>query len=163
MKKQSKEQLSSPKDTRGVYDMDIEDQIELACEWIKSLASNEYSQQRGSMHQDYDLHINRDAEYTDCSPSGKMCCLGVLRSMAHPTLPEPDSEYEKFEYDTSEPDTWERLWYGIRNEGIIKLVEFNDADYDSFPTIARRILTDADAIYEKAVADGIKEYFFDAT
>jgi len=140
---------------------DTEDKIEQACEWIIALAADDYFQTTGVMHKN--VHDNTiESWVVNYNPSYGMCCLGVLRSMAHPDIPELDEKSpEESELAWSEPAPWEREQYGIHLKGLGRLVMFNDEDQLTFPEIAKELVAAPKQFFHKAVAEGVAEYFIE--
>ena len=146
-----------------MQEYDVEEQVEEACEWIVALAQDDFEQTTNVMCKGVDG--NSVASWVAKStPESGMCCLGVLRSMSHPDVPEEDEsgEYDPaYVLDNSEPNKWERAEYGLTNPGVAFLVGYNDTYKLSFPQIAFKILEQPDKHFVQEVAEGIEEYFFD--
>jgi len=143
--------------------MDTEDQVEQACEWIVALAQNDFEQTTNVMCRGVDGD-SVASWVADFAPESGMCCLGVLRSMAHPDVPEGDKDGAFIEpaylLDSTEPAVWEREEYGLTNLGVTYLVGYNDMVMLSFPQIAAKILAQPHNHFVQEVAEGIEEYFF---
>ncbi len=135
--------------------MDNEDRIERACEWIETLASDEYNQGVGRLHDNYDNEPAGDWALS-ATPEGKMCCLGVLRFLGVPEGPKLGENTLLF----GEPDDWERIEYGLSSKGQERLVEFNDDIGLTFPEIAERLLRAPFIYFTPEVATGVKEHFW---
>jgi len=94
-----------------------------------------------------------------------MCCLGVLRFLGVPELPDegPVTRYSGGMSSTlfsGEPDVWETREYGLSTKGQERLVAFNDDVGLTFPEIAEKLLRAPFVYFTPEVATGIKEHFW---
>lgn len=123
----------------------LEDIIENACEWIKALASNEFSQTQGRM---------KDMD--------GFCCLGVARHITD----FGDVVHPQYELDLSELEWFEKEFLGLRDsEGYhvsapVSLIRYNDERGYTFPMIAAALLCELESFFEDDVAAGVEDYFF---
>tara|TARA_R110002020_G_C15936549_1_gene744289 strand:+ start:107 stop:502 length:396 start_codon:yes stop_codon:yes gene_type:complete len=124
-------------EVKEVYHLD--QKIEMAIEWIKSMCDNDYDQEVDQMDGPKDSH----------------CCLGVARRVCRPNSEKLFSE--------SQLSAGECNNLGLLKVSMSKLVYLNDGGmgYNSNPhiEIAKIMISCPEDFFIKKVATGISEYF----
>lgn len=114
--------------------MDTEEIIENACEWIETLAANEFKQNQGQLGDE----------------STGFCCLGVANFMFNFGGDYSDTNLTPSGFDA----------LGITYAGASLAISLNDDYSYSFPEIARELISKPCNFFPPAVAQGIKEHFW---